>query len=80
MGGLLGDTPGFSKLEATLLGLKCEELNNLFVEFKNYNCRFSDCNHLENAKDCGIRKAVDDGLILKSRYLSYVKLYNELKK
>lgn len=80
MGGLLGDTPGFSKLEATLLGLKCEELNNLFVEFKNYNCRFSDCNHLENAKDCGIRKAVDEGLILKSRYLSYVKLYNELKK
>ena len=79
MGGLLGDTPGFSKLEATLLGLKSNELNGLFVEFKKYNCRFSDCNHLENSKDCGIRKAVDDGLILKSRYLSYVKLYNELK-
>ena len=80
MGGLLGDTPGFSKLEAALLGLKAEELNGLFVEFNKYNCRFSDCNHLENAKDCGIRKAVDEGLILKSRYLSYVKLYNELKK
>lgn len=79
MGGLLGDTPGFSKLEAALLGLTKDDLNDLFIEFKGHKCRFSDCNHLENSKDCGVREAVKNGEILKSRYESYVKLYNELK-
>ena len=79
MGGLLGDTPGFSKLEAALLGLTKDDLNELFIEFKSCKCRFSDCNHLENSKDCGVRASVASGEILKTRYDSYVKLYNELK-
>ncbi len=76
-GGFIGDTPGFSKLD--LLGVELIELNDLFVEFKNYKCKFKDCNHLENNLGCGIRENVLNGNILKSRYDNYIKLYMELK-
>lgn len=75
--GLIGDTPGFSKLEA--INIKMEDLDKLFIEFKNYHCKFNDCKHLENSKGCGIRDALKDGLILESRYNNYIRLYNELK-
>ena len=75
--GLIGDTPGFSKLEA--INIKLDDLDSLFIEFKKYHCKFNDCNHLENSKGCGIRKALEDKEILDSRYQSYVKLYTELK-
>ncbi|MBR6072003.1 MAG: ribosome small subunit-dependent GTPase A [Acholeplasmatales bacterium] len=77
MDGLIGDTPGFSKLEA--INIKLEDLDKLFIEFKNYSCRFKDCNHLEKSFGCGIRDALSKGEILESRYQSYVKLYDELK-
>jgi len=76
--GLIGDTPGFSKLDA--INIKLEDLDRLFIEFKKYKCKFNDCNHLENSKGCGIREALKEGLILESRYNSYLKLYDELKK
>ncbi len=76
--GLIGDTPGFSKLDA--INIKLEDLDRLFIEFRNYKCKFNDCNHLENSKGCGIREALKEGLILESRYNSYLKLYDELKK
>ena len=75
--GFLGDTPGFSKLD--LLGIELNDLNDLFIEFKNYKCKFKDCNHLENSLGCGIRENVNNGNILKSRYDNYLKLYMELK-
>ena len=75
--GLIGDTPGFSKLEA--INIKFEDLDKLFIEFKNYHCKFNDCNHLRNSKGCGIIEALDKGLILESRYNSYLRLYEELK-
>lgn len=75
--GLIGDTPGFSKLEA--INIKLEDLDKLFIEFKNYKCKFKDCNHLENSFGCGIREAYLNKEILESRYLNYVKLYQELK-
>lgn len=77
MDGLIGDTPGFSKLEA--INIKLEDLDKLFIEFKNYSCKFKDCNHLEKSFGCGIRDALSKGEILESRYQSYVKLYEELK-
>ncbi len=76
--GLIGDTPGFSKLDA--INIKVEDLDKLFIEFKNYSCKFNNCNHLANSSGCGIREALDKGLILESRYNSYQKLYEELKK
>ena len=75
--GLVGDTPGFSKLDA--INIKLSDLAKLFIEFKNYGCKFNDCNHLPSSKGCGIREALDKGLILESRYKSYVRLYEELK-
>ena len=74
--GFIGDTPGFSKLD--LLGIDETSLKDLFVEFKNYNCRFKDCNHKENIMGCGVKEAALNGLILKSRYDSYLKMLNEL--
>ena len=51
-GGLLGDTPGFSKLD---FFVKQENLKDMFIEFDSSKCRFKDCMHLKNSKDCKIR-------------------------
>ncbi|MBQ7641868.1 MAG: ribosome small subunit-dependent GTPase A [Acholeplasmatales bacterium] len=71
--GFIGDTPGFSKLDLSMIDK--DEIKYLFEEFKNYGCFFKDCNHKENIKGCGIHEAVNNGLILKSRYESYLKMY-----
>lgn len=75
-GGFIGDTPGFSKLD--VLGVDMIDLPRLFVEFKDYTCRFKDCNHI-NIKGCGIKQAVDDKSILQSRYESYLKMAEFIK-
>lgn len=74
--GLIGDTPGFSKLD-----LFCgkEELKDTFIEFKKCNCRFRDCKHLENSKDCMVREEVGKS-IKESRYNNYIKMYEDLDK
>lgn len=77
-GGLIGDSPGFSKLDA--LGIVKADLNELFVEFKDYKCKFKDCNHQKGSVGCAIIDAVDNGEILPSRYNNYLKLYNDLKR
>ena len=68
------DTPGFSALDLT--NLTKEDIRNCFIEFKDYECPFRDCNHT-NEKECSIKKAVEDGKILKSRYDNYVKFIEE---
>ena len=78
LGGFIGDTPGFSKLEA--IGFKLEDMNDLFVDFKKYKCKFKNCNHKPNSLGCGIIEAVNNKEILESRYNSYLKLYKELDK
>ncbi len=77
-GGYIGDTPGFSKLDA--LGIEKGDLNQLFVEFKGYKCKFKDCEHLESSLGCGVYEAYKKGEILSTRYLSYIKLKKELKR
>lgn len=77
MGGYIGDTPGFSKLD--VLGVNKDELASLFVEFKNFGCRFKDCNHTKNILGCGIHEAYNNDEILKSRYESYLKMYEEVE-
>jgi len=76
MDGLVGDTPGFSKLEFDLLDEK--DLQKYFVEFKDHSCKYQDCMHI-NEPGCKIKSLVDSGEILKSRYDNYVKFYTELK-
>ena len=73
--GFIGDTPGFSKLDLSTIDK--DEIKYLFEELKNYNCYFKDCNHKENIKGCGIHEACNNGLILKTRYENYLKMYQQ---
>ena len=69
--GLIGDTPGFSKLE---IEPKLKEIKNSFIEFRNYECRFLDCDHLKSSLGCQIK---DNPEIKKSRYQNYIKIYEQ---
>ncbi len=77
-GGYIGDTPGFSKLD--ILGINKKELKDLFVDFSFCKCRFNDCLHQENAKDCGVIIDVNLGKIKKSRYDNYLKMLTSIEK
>lgn len=71
------DTPGFSSFD---LDIDSEELQQFFREFKRNSgkCKFNNCKHI-NEPECNIKKMVENGLISKSRYDSYLEIYNELK-
>lgn len=77
-GTYLMDTPGFSSLFPA--DMEKEELKDYFLEFADYagQCRFLGCNHISEP-DCGIKKAVSEHKISRSRYDNYVLLYEELK-
>ncbi|MGF6989300.1 ribosome biogenesis GTPase [Lachnospiraceae bacterium PF1-21] len=72
------DTPGFSSLY--VLATEKEELKFYFPEFAPYEgqCRFQTCDHIHEPA-CAVREALDKGQISKSRYDSYVNMYNEQK-
>ena len=76
--GYIGDTPGFSKLD--VLGIEKTELKDLFIDFDGCYCRFKDCIHQKNAKDCGVINAVEENKILKSRYDNYLKMLEQITK
>lgn len=81
-GGYVADTPGFSALDFE----RCEkiykeDLPYCFREFTPYleNCKFqTNCSHTGD-KGCAVVEAVNNGLISKKRYNSYVEMYNEVK-
>lgn len=77
-GGYVFDTPGFSRLEAD--ALRARDLWQYFPEIRNLHtsCRFRTCNHI-GEKGCAVKEAVDSSLIAKSRYESYVDMFNKLK-
>lgn len=72
------DTPGFSSLY--LQGIQYEELPEYFEEFEPYEpqCRFQGCMHISEP-DCGVKEALEKGLISRKRYENYVLLARELK-
>lgn len=70
------DTPGFSSLD--LSDITKENIKVGFPEFNNYECEFKDCSHIDE-RVCSIKKAVEEGKILKSRYENYKAFYKELK-
>lgn len=76
-GGAIIDTPGFSAVELT--DRDPEMLQYRFREFSPYlgGCRFTGCRHMEEP-DCGVKKAVEEGMISRERYKSYRNLYREL--
>lgn len=75
--GWVADTPGFSKIDLTVLSK--EELRDSMREFMNFSedCRFRDCYHI-NEPHCAVKKAVEEGLIPSKRYSNYVKYYEEI--
>jgi ribosome biogenesis GTPase len=72
-GGWVVDTPGIRQLE--LWDVSPGEVEGYFIEFRPFVplCRFPNCLHLEEA-GCAVRQAVQDDLISRTRYQSYVRI------
>ncbi len=69
-GGKVLDTPGFSSLSFD--DLDKEDIRDTFIEFKNYPCLYKDCMHI-NEHECEVKKNVNNGNIMESRYINYQK-------
>ncbi len=81
-GGFVIDTPGFSSFDIVKSSsIEKEQLQYCFPEMTGYfdKCRFSGCAHIKEP-GCLVREDVERGFIPKSRYESYVRLYEELSK
>ena len=70
----IADTPGFSSLDITFI--EKEDLQYLFRESHDYDCKFKPCNHMEEIQ-CGVKEAVESKQILESRYEDYKVLVTE---
>lgn len=75
--GWVADTPGFSKIDMTVLSK--EQLRDSMNEFLEYaqHCRFRDCYHIKEP-GCAVRAAVEQKQIAQKRYDNYIKHYNEI--
>ncbi len=73
------DTPGFSSFDLSP-ELSPERLEDCYPEFAPFlaECRFTGCAHLAEP-DCGVRTAVSQKKISRSRYATYCRFYRELK-
>lgn len=73
------DTPGFSSLG--LFEMSAEDLARYYPEFAAYEryCKFAGCAHISEPV-CGVKDAVEEGVVSRVRYENYKLLYDELKK
>lgn len=69
----IADSPGFSSFELN----SDIDLTSCFVEFSDYlkDCRYRGCGHVLE-EECGIKYAVNNGKIEKSRYENYCIMKN----
>lgn len=77
----VADTPGFSSFDTERMDLVLkEELSDVFPDFAPYvgKCQFPDCAHLKEP-GCAVRRALEAGMLEKTRYESYAKLYELAK-
>lgn len=75
------DTPGFSSFDTEQMELILKEnLQYAFSDFAPYlgQCRYHDCAHLREP-ECAVRAALEAGKLEKTRYASYVRLYESAK-
>ena len=75
----VADTPGFSSFDTDQMDVILKEnLQYAFPDFGKYlgKCRFDDCSH-RREPDCAVRAAWEAGEIEKTRYDSYLKLYEK---
>ena len=75
----VADTPGFSSFDTDQMDVILKEnLQYAFPDFGKFigQCRFDDCSH-RREPDCAVRQAYEAGEIEKTRYDSYLKLYEK---
>lgn len=74
----IADTPGFSTFDIS--EIESKNLDKYFKEFRENikNCEFVGCTHIKEKK-CGIKSAIEEGIITKERYDRFCKIYQELK-
>ena len=72
-GGWVADTPGIRQFG--LWDILLEEVDGYYIEFRPFirYCRFPDCSHTHE-KGCGVKEAMEAGLISPRRYDSYLRL------
>src|SRR3989344_1160324 len=70
------DTPGIRALG--IGNIPKEQMRYLFPECADYNnaCRFRDCLH-DHEPACAVKNAVEQGLVSKARYGSYLRILHE---
>lgn len=75
----VADTPGFSSFDTDQMDVLLKEnLQYAFSDFAPYlgQCQFHDCSHRAEPA-CRIRQAVEAGELEKTRYESYLRLYEK---
>jgi len=75
----VADTPGFSSFDTEQMDVLLKEnLQYTFPDFAPYlgDCQFRDCTHRKEP-GCSIRAALEAGNIEKTRYESYLRLYEK---
>lgn len=75
-GGFIGDTPGFSKLDFSII--EADEIKDYFIEFNNFSCKYRGCLH-DKEPGCAVKEAVSAGQVLKERYENYLKFLNAIR-
>ena len=75
-GGSVIDTPGVR--EFAMVDIEKEEIQHFFPEIfeEGKNCKFHNCLHINEPK-CSVITQLEEGKILESRYLTYLKLMEE---
>ena len=75
----VADTPGFSSFDTDQMDVLLKEnLQYAFGDFAPYlgQCQFHDCSH-RREPGCRVRQAVEEGNLEKTRYDSYLRLYEK---
>ena len=75
----VADTPGFSSFDTDQMDVILKEnLQYSFEDFAPYlgQCQFHDCTHRAEP-GCAVRQAVGQGFVEKTRYDSYLRLYEK---
>ena len=75
----VADTPGFSSFDTDQMDVILKEnLQYAFPDFGRFlgQCRFDDCSHRKEP-GCAVRAALETGEVEKTRYDSYLRLYEK---
>ncbi len=71
------DTPGIREIDP--YGIRKEDLGHYFREFSSdVQCRFNTCTHYHEP-GCAVIQAVEEGVIEKERYVSYLNLLDTIE-